>query len=168
MNKVFSAIAAAVVGLGIVGGGVGSGVIPNPIQKEEPFRVYSNPGGEIFSFMDAWHQFRVSERKVEIRGVCASACTFFLGMLPKSQVCYDEWALLGFHGVYSGGFMAPPKFNQVMTEWTYNYVYSDEVIKKLNELGWSVYYDINPEENPTGLIWQGPDFMKELGYEVCE
>lgn len=155
-------VAVAALGIGAVGGFFGT-----PMVKSEPVVVYSSPGGAIFEFIGYYNKVANEKSKLEIRGVCASACTFFLGLVPKERVCYDDKAYLGFHGVYSGGFFSPPVFNKVMTEWTYDYVYTPEVIKKLNELGWSIEHDVDQEAHPTGLIWTKGEFLKDLGYQKC-
>lgn len=144
------------------------GVLAYSTPAQKPFQIFSSPGGSVFEFINNYGFIRENKTPLEVRGVCASACTFFLGLLPKEQVCYDDRAYLGFHGVYRGGFMSKPEFDQPMTEWTYNYVYTPEVINKLKTLGWSMDYDIDYSKNPTGLIWVGPEFMKELGYQKCD
>lgn len=156
--------AAAVVAVPVA---LGTGAV-NLTPQQEPLRIYSSPGGSVFEFIGEYNRIRTEGQKVELRGVCASACTFFLGMLPKEQVCYDKKVYLGFHGVYRGGFMTAPTFDPAMTKWTYEYVYTPEVIKELNKLGWSIEYDVDYTKNPTGLIWQGADFMKALGYKECD
>lgn len=165
MNRIYAGIAAVAVAFA---GLVATDNLDPLNMGSKPVVVTSDPGGAIFDFIGKYNQMKIDGTKLEIRGVCASACTFFLGLLPKEQVCYDDRAYLGFHGVYSGGFMVQPTFNQPMTEWTYSYVYTPEVISRLNKLGWSVEHDVDHEKNPTGLIWQHSDFMRDLGYKKCD
>ena len=164
MTSLFKTLAGAIAAVGIALG-AGTYVIKN---SGEPAVVYANPGGGIFEFMDAYGKILKDGIPLEVRGVCASACTFFLGILPKEQVCYTDRAYLGFHGVYSGGFLSPPSFNQPMTRWTYEYVYTPEVVTKLEELGWSMERDLDPAEFPTGMLWQKSDFLEDLGYKKCD
>lgn len=164
MTNLFKTLVGAIAAVGIALG-AGTYVIKN---SGEPAVVYANPGGGIFEFMDAYGKILKNGTTFEVRGVCASACTFFLGILPKEQVCYTDRAYLGFHGVYSGGFLSPPSFNQPMTRWTYEYVYTPEVITKLEELGWSMERDLDPAEFPTGMLWQKSDFLEDLGYKKCD
>lgn len=165
-TTLFKNFVAGVAGLAICAGFVG--LIINNKPEIAPAVVYSSPGGSIFEFIDSYNKMGQTGQKLEIRGVCASACTFFLGLVPKENVCYSDRAYLGFHGVYSGGLFSPPTFNQPMTEWTYNYVYPQEVIEKLNTLGWSMEHDVDTTKYPTGMIWQKADFLKGLGYKKCE
>lgn len=168
MQKILTTLAAvAALGLSAV---FATPVITDLVKPEEKpaVQVFSNPGGSIFEFINTYGQLRESGTKVEIRGVCASACTFFLGLLPKEQVCYDDRAYLGFHGVYMGGFLTAPIFDQPMTQWTYNYVYTPEVVNKLKTIGWSMEHDVDRNIHPTGLIWQKGDFLKDLGYQKCD
>lgn len=53
-------------------------------------------GGDVEEFAAKYDQIRVSGRKVEIDGLCVSACTI-VASLPKDQVCVTPHAALGVH-----------------------------------------------------------------------
>jgi hypothetical protein len=60
-------------------------------------RVTNDPGGEISSYIEKFHELRVSGERLVIDGPCLSACTLFTAFLPHSQVCVTPRAILGFH-----------------------------------------------------------------------
>jgi hypothetical protein len=60
-------------------------------------RVTNDPGGEISSYIERFHELRVSGERLVIDGPCLSACTLFTAFLPRSQVCVTPRAILGFH-----------------------------------------------------------------------
>lgn len=55
-----------------------------------------NPGGDVSSF--AWAVERTNY-PIRIEGVCASACTMFLG---AKDVCVTPWSRFMFHQAYTG------------------------------------------------------------------
>jgi len=125
--------------------------------------VLKDLGGEIYSKMDFYHNLRRSGDSLRIEGLCASACTFFLGLMPSEKVCATPSALFGFHGVYkTNGIITI--FDPAMTRWTYEYVYPLETRMLLEDKGWSMDTDVDKTLNPTGLIWLRGS---ELGVKPC-
>ena len=65
-------------------------------QTIKPIILDNDPGGGIIQEITWFNRLRDSGVPVRIRGICVSACTLVL-MLPKSQVCIEPTASLGFH-----------------------------------------------------------------------
>lgn len=93
--KLFAAAVAAAVAL-----------LTIPAQAiDAPLIIRDDPGGDLMSYVAKVQALQQSGRRVEIRGVCDSACTMLL-----SVACVSPNARLGFHGPSSGvyGIALPP------------------------------------------------------------
>ena len=62
-----------------------------------PIIITKDGGGPISVYFRAWTLIEQSQRPVIIDGICASACTLFLGILKREQICATERAVLAFH-----------------------------------------------------------------------
>ena len=60
-------------------------------------RIVSDPGGEVSSYIQKFHEMRASGQHVVIDGPCLSACTLLTGIIPRNRVCVTQRAVLGFH-----------------------------------------------------------------------
>ncbi len=60
-------------------------------------RITVDEGGSINQYMARYQSVRDSGERVIIDGLCFSACTLVLGIVPLDRVCATENALLGFH-----------------------------------------------------------------------
>lgn len=60
-------------------------------------RIVSDPGGEVSSYIQKFHQVRNSGERVIIDGPCLSACTLVTGIVPRGRICVTARAELGFH-----------------------------------------------------------------------
>jgi hypothetical protein len=60
------------------------------------FVIDDDGGGEVDTFVMWYDRLKESGTPVRLRGLCLSACTFVL-TLPRSQVCVEPTASLGFH-----------------------------------------------------------------------
>jgi len=60
-------------------------------------RVTNDPGGEISSYVEKFHEMRASGERLIIDGPCLSACTLFTAFIPRDRVCITPRAVLGFH-----------------------------------------------------------------------
>lgn len=69
---------------------------PVPAFGQGKFVIDDDDGGSIEVFRMWYKRVADSGVPVVLRGICASACTFVLS-LPKSQVCVEPTASLGFH-----------------------------------------------------------------------
>jgi hypothetical protein len=61
------------------------------------FRIVSDPGGEVASYISKFQSVRDSGEHVVIDGPCLSACTLLTGIVPRDHVCVTARAVLGFH-----------------------------------------------------------------------
>lgn len=87
---------------------------PEPAEaKTQTVNVIRNdPGGNVESRLRLIAELRTAGTRVEIRGLCASACTLFLG-LPNT--CVARSSRLGFHGPqsqYYGISLSPAQFER--------------------------------------------------------
>lgn len=64
-------------------------------------RIYDDPGGQIGPYLDKYQALRQSGERVEIDGLCASACTMLLGSIPASRICVTPRAVLEFHSAWN-------------------------------------------------------------------
>src|SRR5579862_5848045 len=60
-------------------------------------RIVSDPGGEVSSYVQKFHELRDSGQRVVIDGPCLSACTLLTGIIPRDRICVTGRAVLGFH-----------------------------------------------------------------------
>jgi hypothetical protein len=65
--------------------------------QAETIRVRSDHGGFVQDYAAVWGAVAASGANVRIEGVCNSACTIFLGIVPPDRVCVTRNASLGFH-----------------------------------------------------------------------
>ena len=64
-------------------------------------RIYDDPGGQIGPYLDKYRALRQSGERVEIDGLCASACTMLLGSIPPDRICVTPRAVLEFHSAWN-------------------------------------------------------------------
>lgn len=87
------------------------GTRPSAAQVAPVQVIRNDLGGSIAARLDIIAQFRRSGSRIEIRGVCASACTMLLA-LPNT--CVARTARLQFHGPssqYYGIALPPSEFD---------------------------------------------------------
>ncbi len=60
-------------------------------------RIVGDPGGEVSSYVQKFHEVRDSGQRVVIDGPCLSACTLLTGIIPRNRICVTSRAVLGFH-----------------------------------------------------------------------
>jgi hypothetical protein len=63
-------------------------------------RISDDAGGRIGAYVDQYSNVRNSGERVVIDGVCLSACTLVLGIVPLNRICATPRASLGFHQAY--------------------------------------------------------------------
>jgi hypothetical protein len=63
-------------------------------------RITSDNGGLIGDYVNRYVQVRESGEQVVIDGMCLSACTMVVGILPPNRVCATPNAVLGFHAAW--------------------------------------------------------------------
>src|SRR5262245_53709716 len=64
------------------------------------YRITRDHGGFVEDYKTRYAKIRDSDERVIIDGVCNSACTLVLGIVPLSRICVTPRASLGFHQAY--------------------------------------------------------------------
>jgi hypothetical protein len=64
------------------------------------YRITWDPGGLLDQYKAKYTVVRDRGERVIIDGMCSSACTLVLGIVPLSRVCVTPRARLGFHMAY--------------------------------------------------------------------
>lgn len=63
-------------------------------------RISGDRGGQIGPYLARYHALQQSGERVEIDGLCASACTMLLGIIPRDRICVTPRAVLEFHSAW--------------------------------------------------------------------
>ena len=63
-------------------------------------RITRDHGGDLKQYEAKYERLRDKGERVVIDGICNSACTLVLGILPAGKVCVTPRASLGFHQAY--------------------------------------------------------------------
>jgi hypothetical protein len=64
------------------------------------YRIRRDHGGVLEEYKVKYARIRDSGERVIIDGICNSACTLVLGMIPLNRICVTPKASLGFHLAY--------------------------------------------------------------------
>jgi hypothetical protein len=64
------------------------------------YRVTRDHGGLVEQYKRKYTQIRDRGQRVVIDGICNSACTMVLGIVPLHRICVTPRASLGFHEAY--------------------------------------------------------------------
>jgi hypothetical protein len=79
-------------------------------------RIGDDVGGRIGAYVDQYMAARNSGERVVIDGVCLSACTLVLGIVPRNRICVTRRATLGFHAAWMPGPEGRPVPSAVGTQ----------------------------------------------------
>jgi hypothetical protein len=63
-------------------------------------RIARDYGGYVEAYKAKYARVRDKGERVVIDGICNSACTLVLGMVPLNRICVTPRASLGFHQAY--------------------------------------------------------------------
>jgi hypothetical protein len=63
-------------------------------------RITRDTGGYVETYRAKYEAVRDRGGRVVIDGVCNSACTMVLGIVPRNRICVTPRASLGFHQAY--------------------------------------------------------------------
>jgi hypothetical protein len=81
-------------------------------------RISDDRGGRIGSYLARFQALKKSGDRVEIDGLCASACTMLLGIIPADRICVTPQAVLEFHTAWdptpSGGQIVNTEGNAIL------------------------------------------------------
>jgi hypothetical protein len=64
------------------------------------YRITRDHGGLVDDYKAKFAQLRDRGERVIIDGICNSACTLVLGIVPLNRICVTPRASLGFHQAY--------------------------------------------------------------------
>jgi hypothetical protein len=64
------------------------------------YRITRDHGGLVEDYKAKYTQIRDRGERVVIDGICNSACTLVLGIVPLNRICVTPKASLGFHQAY--------------------------------------------------------------------
>jgi hypothetical protein len=64
------------------------------------YRVRRDHGGLVEQYKAKYERLRVRKERVVIDGICNSACTLLLGIVPLNRICATPRASLGVHEAY--------------------------------------------------------------------
>jgi hypothetical protein len=73
-------------------------LLTNPASAE--VRITRDFGGYLEEYKAKYAQLRDKKERIVIDGICNSACTIVLGIVPLERVCVTPRARLGFHLAY--------------------------------------------------------------------
>jgi hypothetical protein len=62
--------------------------------------ITNDRGGLLVDYAERFAAASDSGERVVIDGLCLSACTLAIGMLPRGQICVTPNAVLGFHAAW--------------------------------------------------------------------
>src|SRR5881275_2766972 len=64
------------------------------------YRITRDHGGDVDDYKAKYAKIRDRGERVVIDGICNSACTLVLGIVPLGRICVTPKASLGFHQAY--------------------------------------------------------------------
>jgi hypothetical protein len=71
-----------------------------PISAHADVRITRDFGGHVDQYKKRYAQIRDRGERVIIDGICNSACTLVLGIVPLNKICVTPRASMGFHQAY--------------------------------------------------------------------
>ena len=117
------------------------------VPARSTVRIYDDPGGQIGPYLDKYQALRQSGERVQIDGLCASACTMLLGSIPSDRICVTPRAVFEFHSAWNpteaGSQAASPEGNRLL--WAHYPPRIRAWIKKHGGLGSRIIYLRWPE-----------------------
>lgn len=119
-----------------------------PFNPSNTISVYSDGGGSIDEYQNKYGKIGYEGKYLRINGICASACTYFMKLVPPDHVCATNRSKFLFHGIYSGLSGFDKEFTQLM----HPIVYPEFVLKLLKDRGFDGSEDVDKEKYPIGLI----------------
>jgi hypothetical protein len=71
-----------------------------PVSARADVRITRDFGGHVDQYKKRYAAIRDRGERVIIDGICNSACTLVLGIVPLSKICVTPRAAMGFHQAY--------------------------------------------------------------------
>jgi hypothetical protein len=75
-------------------------------EAQAVVRISDDRGGRIKAYILKYEWLRIAGEKIVIDGMCASACTLVLGIIPPDKLCATSQASFGFHQGYNLDYAA--------------------------------------------------------------
>src|ERR1700719_4644835 len=116
-------------------------------QATATVRIANDRGGNIGEYWSRFTALRDAKEQVIIDGICSSACTMVLGIVPRDRICVTNNAALGFHAAYRPGFLGMRIVNEPATR-TLMGIYPDVIrqwLARNGGLGSETIYLAGPE-----------------------
>ena len=116
-------------------------------QATATVRIANDRGGNIGEYWSRFTALRDAKEQVIIDGICSSACTMVLGIVPRDRICVTDNAMLGFHAAYRPGFLGMRIVNEPATR-TLMGIYPDAIrqwLARNGGLGSETIYLSGPE-----------------------
>jgi hypothetical protein len=110
-------------------------------------RIADDRGGNIGEYWSRFTALRDAKEQIVIDGICSSACTMVLGIVPRDRICVTDNATLGFHAAYRPGFLGARVVNEPATR-TLMSIYPDAIrqwLARNGGLGTETIYLSGPE-----------------------
>jgi hypothetical protein len=110
-------------------------------------RITDDRGGNIGAYWSRYMALRDAGEEIIIDGVCSSACTLVLGIVPHDRICVTQNAVLGFHAAWRPGFLGFEIINDPATRTLWN-IYPMPIqrwISRNGGLGLATIYLSGPE-----------------------
>ncbi len=86
-----------------------------PVAAPAAVWIKDDHGGNIGDYWSYFTALRDAGEQVAIDGVCSSACTLVIGIVPRDRICVTQNALLGFHAAWRPGFLGIKVINEPAT-----------------------------------------------------
>ena len=103
------------------------------------YTIRADYGGGVVEYIQKYTDLKEHQGKLKLDGLCMSACTLFLGIMPKKDTCATEGSLLAFHSASAGGM-----YSSEGTRLVWN-MYPQRVQEYLLKRGWNGEQDPHPE-----------------------
>jgi hypothetical protein len=85
---------------GLIAGALALAFVSTAVPASATMRITADNGGRMGDYAAKFLQLRQSGERVVIDGVCLSACTMVLGLVPRERICATGRAVLGFHAAW--------------------------------------------------------------------
>jgi hypothetical protein len=110
-------------------------------------RITGDRGGNIGAYWSRYMALRDTGEQIIIDGICSSACTLVLGIVPHDRICVTQNAVLGFHAAWRPGLFGFEIINDPATRTLWN-IYPMPIRQWINRnggLGRATIYLSGPE-----------------------
>lgn len=129
--------------------------------------IKNDEGGVIVDYVRKYSNIRDTNEIVVVDGECDSACTLFLGIVPRKNYCITPNAKLGFHtaSVRTKTLTGKVKYTHA-TEFSalmWN-LYPSRIRSFLKVVGWN---GDDPTIAHPQIVYLGPEQLGELGVRSC-